>query len=656
MPLHSTDDSCPAVRSGEREAAADSVGKRGRVTRVAVVDDDPEVRELVGSYLSSELGYETMGFSDSGQLEAALDRHRFDLVLLDVMLPDRNGRDVLLRLRSKFSPERLPVIMTTALGKSASIVDCLRLGANDYLVKPLDLAVLAARVSSHLHILELARGHSEGSAVASSETSSAALRICPQCGYCYQHALGSCPDDGQQLQDTPFPLPLRVAERYRLVRRAAQGAMGCVFQAFDERLERTVAVKVLHPELSRDPALRARFDREATASSRLDDSGVVRVYDYGETAQGELFIVMEWLRGMDLATTIKTQGPGSVVQVVRLLVQAARALDSAHRAGLIHRDIKPANIFIEHTGSGWQTRLLDFGVAKELRWESALTLTGGLVGTPMYMAPEQLLFAIADCRSDLYALAVSGYEALTCRLPRSFDGGVAVRDSDVHATGATSLRRYRPDLSQEFDELFLTALAWDPEQRPATASRWAAALLPALSSCLPPGPEWSLSAATESPRVVSRLRSSGSGVSSGDAKTISRSAGKNGDDVPGPAPTRVLMVDDDRETLDLLTELLEREGFSVVACAAAEHAVDLVAREPFDVVLSDVHLDGMSGVELCALLGETNPDLPVVIVTAFGDHRTQLKADAAGVREFIHKPVALGELCAALKRALIPLR
>jgi serine/threonine protein kinase len=425
--------------------------------------------------------------------------------------------------------------------------------------------------------------------------------------------------------------------------------MGCVFQAFDERLERAVAVKVLHPELSHDAGLRTRFDREATASSRLEDSGIVRIYDYGQTAHGELFLVMEWLRGMDLAATIEAQGPGSVVQVVRLLAQAGRALDCAHRAGLLHRDIKPANIFIEQTGDGWQTRLLDFGVAKELRGESALTLTGGLVGTPMYMAPEQLLFATTDWRCDLYALAASGYEALTGRLPRTMDSGVSWRESDVHATGATSLRRYRPELSAEFDQAFLAALAWDPEQRPATAVGWVGTLIGALSSCSSIGAEWQIEPANESTQSVPPLRLSARELPSA-AAVSSKSPTERGESV-GLSPVRVLAVDDDGETLDILCEQLGREGFEVVACSAAEDALELVERQAFDVVLSDVHLHGMSGVELCALLGEVNPGLPVIVITAFGDRRTQLQADAAGACDFIHKPVEMAALCAALKRA-----
>lgn len=636
------DDSCPGVPNGDPLHVPQS---DGRTTKVAVVDDDPEAREVIGSYLS-ELGYETLGFAEARELELALDQHKIDLVLLDVLLPDRNGREVLSRLRARFSPEQLPIIMTTALGKSASIVECLRLGANDYLVKPLDLAVLAARVSSHLRILDLARSRAADEAVSPSGREPH-LCLCPACGKCYQHGLDVCPDDGKELEDAPFPLPLQVEGRYRLVRHAGQGAMGCVFQAFDERLERSVAVKVLRPEFSRDPGLRARFDREATASSRLDD-GVARVFDYGQTAQGELFIVMEWLEGADLATTIALQGPGSVVQVVRLLAEAGRALDCAHRAGLVHRDIKPANLFIEQTRDGWQTRVLDFGVAKELRRESGLTLSGELVGTPMYMAPEQLLFGTADARSDLYALATAGYEALTGSLPRSIDSVTGLRDSFSSGTTAQSLRKHRPELSAEFDEAFLRALAWTPEDRPESATRWTSSLIQAMPSCTVDGPEWCLDGMRERAGLVSHVR-----LAASDELT----------DPSGQAPSRssvnplasqslrVLLVDDDPETLELLSVELAREGFSVLPCDTAEDALGHAMSEQLDVVLSDVHLHGMSGIDLCARLGEQNPDLPVILITAFGDRRTALKADAAGAREFIQKPAELQTLCEALTRA-----
>lgn len=619
----------------------------GRSTRVAVVDDDPETLQLVCSYLD-ELGCETLGFAQSHDLEAALDRHKIDLVLLDVMMPGRSGREVLSRLRARFSPEELPIIMTTALGKPASIVDCLRLGANDYLVKPLDLAVLAARVSSHLRILDLARGRAAEQAEGAGPSSAAAhLRICPRCGHCYQFEMNVCPDDQHELQDAPFPVPLRVADRYRLVRRAGQGAMGCVFQAFDERLERTVALKVLRPERSRDAELRARFEREATASSRLEDPGIARVYDYGQTAQGELFIVMEWLNGMDLATALTTQGPGGVGQVVRLLAQAGRAIDCAHRAGLVHRDIKPANIFIEQTNAGWQTRLLDFGVARELQRDSALTLTGELVGTPMYMAPEQLLFATADGRSDLYALAVSGYEALTGHLPRSLDRRTGLADPAGPDSKAVSLRKYRPELSEEFDTAFLTALAWNPVDRPESALRWTKRLVEALPTCPASGPHWSLDGTLQRADMVSHVRLSNGEARTGVAKRSGAATTRNG------APSlRVLAVDDDAETLELLSDQLKREGFDVVTCATADEALESATRETYDVVLSDVHLHGMSGIDLCARLTRSNPALPVIVITAFGDRRTELKAEAAGARGFIHKPVELSALCETLKRAV----
>jgi serine/threonine protein kinase/CheY-like chemotaxis protein len=473
----------------------------------------------------NQLGFDTLCVGDATQLEQALSNQSVDVVLLDVMLPDRNGREVLTRLRARFSPERLPVIMTTALGKSADVVDFLRLGANDYVVKPLDPAVVAARVSSHLHILQLARARAEGAADGPSSSSGPRLRICSHCGACHQDDVRSCPDDMRPLEEAVLPLPLRIAERYRLVRRAGQGAMGCVFQAFDERLQRSVAIKVLRPEHSLDGKVRERFEREATLSSRLGDPGIAKVHDYGETDTGCLFIVMEWLTGMDLAAILKNQGPGSPFQVVRMLVQATRALDCAHRAGLVHRDIKPANIFIERNrlepnGQEWQTRLLDFGVAKEFRRDSALTVPGGLIGTPMYMAPEQLLYGSADPRSDIYSLAVAGYEALTGSLPRSLDRPPRVNGTtSTQSSEVVSLRRHRPGLSAEFDAAFLSALAWDPEHRPSDATKWSAELTRTLESCLSLGHRWSFDAGSDSEASKSASARAPEPVISGPRRT-----------------------------------------------------------------------------------------------------------------------------------------
>ena len=297
------------------------------------------------------------------------------------------------------------------------------------------------------------------------------LQVCPKCDRCYDQESEVCEDDGTKLE-APQAFPYRVAGRYRLERRVGEGGMGTVFHAHDERLEREVAVKVIKSEHFDNDAVRQRFQREARTVARIDHPGVVAVFDSGELEERSLYIVMEWLRGWNLGQILKLQGPGTPQQVAAFSRQAGAALDAAHRQKLVHRDIKPENLFLTSEPDGFRVKIVDFGVAKELVRDSQITQTGTVIGTPLYMSPEQLNGEAVESRSDIYSLAVVIFEALTGKRlvkARAFAKVLMEVSQDEPPKVSDYLEQAPPEL----DELFAEALAKEPGGRPRSAQDWA---------------------------------------------------------------------------------------------------------------------------------------------------------------------------------------
>jgi hypothetical protein len=263
-----------------------------------------------------------------------------------------------------------------------------------------------------------------------------------------------------------------LASRYRLVERIALGGMGEVWRAHDETLDREVAVKMLLPGSANDEGFLERFRAEARHSGGLTHPNIGTVHDFGEE-DGSAFLVMELLQGEPLSTLIRERAPMPQDEVTDILYQAALALQAAHEADVIHRDVKPANIVVDANG---YAKLTDFGIARALN-EAPLTQTGEVLGTPHYLAPEQAKGEPAGPLSDVYALAVVGYEMITGQRP--FAGETMVTTALAH------ISQPAPPLSDDVAEPLRTtvmaALAKDPTLRPQSAAAFAEALR------LPPG-------------------------------------------------------------------------------------------------------------------------------------------------------------------------
>ncbi len=287
------------------------------------------------------------------------------------------------------------------------------------------------------------------------------------------------------LELPPDPLVGQVLDgRYRLDRTLGAGGVGLVYGGVHVDLGRPVAVKVLGPAWAADPLAVRRFEREARALSKLRHPNIVEVFDFGRTADGRPYLVMEWLEGETLADYFETRLPLSPRESARLLDDAASALDAVHAKGVVHRDVKPENLFLARTPTGEPVlKLIDFGLVGLLfdAEQPRLTRQGLLYGTPEYMAPEVTVQDVIDHRADIYALGVTTFEMLTGQLP--FQGGSPFR------LLAEKRDRAAPRLGQVSQLVFATgiedaverALARHPDLRFESAGAFAAALRDAVA-------------------------------------------------------------------------------------------------------------------------------------------------------------------------------
>jgi serine/threonine-protein kinase len=247
-------------------------------------------------------------------------------------------------------------------------------------------------------------------------------KVCPVCDTVYPDANAFCPVDGTTLHVVDLEGGLIgsvVADRYLVTDLLGEGGMGKVYLARHVRLPQQAAIKVLRPEMVKDPAAVARFNREASNASRIDDENVARVYDFGEAAGGTVYLAMEYVAGISLRDLLERDGPMEPRRAAGIVEQIGRGLDAAHRLKIIHRDLKPDNILVieGHDGRD-RVKVVDFGIAKAFGAEEGnLTRTGFVVGTPEFMSPEQLTGRPLDARSDVFALGLVAYQCLTGALP-----------------------------------------------------------------------------------------------------------------------------------------------------------------------------------------------------------------------------------------------
>ena len=259
--------------------------------------------------------------------------------------------------------------------------------------------------------------------------------------------------------------------RYQLEELIGRGGMASVWRAHDVVLERQVAVKRLHARFQDDPELAERFRREAQVVARLSHPGLVRLLDQGDE-NGEPFLVFELVEGVDLKARIRAQGALPPEQAAAICAQVARALGSAHRRGIVHRDIKSHNVLVTPDG---RAKLTDFGIARMLGDEAALTRTGIVMGSSDYLSPEQAEGRPVDPRGDVYSLGVVLFEALTGTLPFRGENAVAVATKHVHERPPDP-RTIEPSVPRPLADATMCALEKRPADRFGTADAFGDAL------------------------------------------------------------------------------------------------------------------------------------------------------------------------------------
>src|SRR6266542_3234038 len=284
---------------------------------------------------------------------------------------------------------------------------------------------------------------------------------------------------------------------YRLLDQLGAGGMATVYKAYHAAMDRYVAIKVLPQHLTRDPNFRARFQREARAIARLEHLYILPVYDAGED-EGIPYLVMRYTDSGDLSDLIARQSL-TIARAVQLISQVAAGLAYAHRLGVIHRDVKPANVLLSRAGD---VLLTDFGIAKIYEETLQLTSEGTMVGTPAYMAPEQVQGQPVDARTDIYALGVVLYQALTGECPFMAETPLAVALMHIH-NPLRPPRQLNPNIPESIERIILRAMAKNPSDRFQTADEMAEALQQALTGLSRPTAVLPVPAAQDEPAVVS---------------------------------------------------------------------------------------------------------------------------------------------------------
>ena len=243
-----------------------------------------------------------------------------------------------------------------------------------------------------------------------------------------------------------------------------RGGMGVVYAATQLALQRPVALKVIVPELASDLEFRQRFERESRLAASIEHPNVIPVHEAGE-GDGLLYLLMRYIEGTDLRELIVAEGPLAPERAARLVAQTASALAAAHRRGLVHRDVKPANVLVAR-GEGEEEHcyLTDFGIARDVGAETALTRTGSVVGTVDYLAPERIEGARGEPPADIYALGCVLFQTLTGEVPYKRDTEPAKMFAHISAP-VPSVRALRPETAADLDAITAKAMAKAPEDR-----------------------------------------------------------------------------------------------------------------------------------------------------------------------------------------------
>lgn len=498
----------PAALEPELAAprAAAAVQATPAQARILIVDDGAENRDVLRRRLERE-GHAVEAAEHGRRALELVAQRSFDLVLLDVLMPELDGYAVLDALKGSPATRDIPVIMISALDELEGIVRCIERGAEDYLHKPFDPVLLRARINASLekkrmrdqeveYLREVNRVIEAAAAMEGGRYRPGTLAEVTRRDDELGHLARVFDSMAQQIKAREERLRDRVrdlrqeiewarrdsreaesavdggnlrsgetfAQRYEILAVLGRGGMGTVYRAKDLELEEEIAVKTLRPEFVADKTLLARFKDEIRLARRLSDASIVRTHDFGEWS-GVCFLTMECVEGITIRELIDTRGRLGVSATLAIAAQLAHSLAVAHEHGVIHRDIKPQNLLVDEAGV---LKVMDFGVARLAERSTANTEAGLVLGTPSYMPPEQLMGEPVDARSDLYAAGVVLYECLTGKLP--FEAGSVISlVAKLLKEDARPPQDVNPEIPPALSALVLRLLAKRPEDRVQTA-------------------------------------------------------------------------------------------------------------------------------------------------------------------------------------------
>ncbi|HEY7877144.1 MAG TPA: protein kinase [Gemmatimonadaceae bacterium] len=505
LPLRRSDTHPPSSITAQPSARTVATDPSARPACILVVDDQEDNRAVLERRLRRQ-GHTVECASGGYSALDLLSRARFDLVLLDVMMPDLDGLAVLERMKANAATRDIPVIMISALDDVASVVRCIERGAEDHLSKPFDPVLLRARISSCLEkkqlrdseleylgevakVIQAATAMEEGSyegailapvAKRGDELGKLArvfdamaeqirvreARLRNQVDALRREIDGVRQASRDTVSDAAPSLSTGevFAGRFEILGELGRGGMGMVYRALDRQLGDRVALKTLRPELVRDQTLVDRFKSEIRLARHISSKHVVRTHDIGER-DGVYFLTMEYVEGITVRELLDTRGKLGVAPTLAIASQLAYSLVAAHDQGVIHRDIKPQNLLLDAAGV---LKVMDFGVARLAGETNGLTEVGMIVGTPSYMAPEQMLGEECDARVDLYATGVVLFECLLGRVPFEAASPVALIAKVLREPPPTPAA-LDPEIPPPLSDLVLRLLAKEPGQRPANA-------------------------------------------------------------------------------------------------------------------------------------------------------------------------------------------
>jgi serine/threonine protein kinase/CheY-like chemotaxis protein len=483
-----------------------------------VVDDEEMNRDMLSRRLE-RFGFRVHMADSGAKALEMIQKQKFDMVLLDVMMPGMDGLEVLTTIRESHSIVDLPVIMVTARDQSGDVVAALQLGANDYVTKPINFPITFARVQTHLSIKhansvaahkdrsmsgEMGRSHAS---VHSFDGRTSAPRDSSIHGQSVSGAQNDAfrKSDSNAGADTKLDQPGTVERQfigeYEILSELGRGGMGVVYKARHLRMNRLVGLKVIDKNHLLNPNAVRRFYQEIEAAAKLSHPNVVMAFDAGQH-QDTHYFAMEYVEGIDLARLVRDSGPIPAEQAADYIRQSALGLHHAYERGLVHRDIKPSNLLVtwvadpgdQNSVGGFKVarfrsrftrksvvKILDmglarFGQAQEPMGGLDVTREGHVVGTADYMAPEQWMNPhTVDIRADLYSLGCTLYFLLTGQVP--FPGDMPMEKMLKHNLDQpTPVDKFRQDVEPRIVDVLNRLMAKRPEERFQTPMEVAEAL------------------------------------------------------------------------------------------------------------------------------------------------------------------------------------